>query len=197
VYTEFDQIPHTLTCPDDVWPCLKPVDATEERLVFVLSRALKHLKVMAGNDWDAFEFNLKFYAQAMQYPHIRGGVAVIYLGAEGTGKSTWMKLLRKMFGKAFYSTTRPEETIWGTFNAQAEGKFMLELSETERGMVNDFWGRVNAFPTEEHQEIRRMRTNAYETKNYTRVIGTTNNPVAMKPGRRIAVCESSNELKMR
>lgn len=93
-----------LNCPDDVyntwipWPCLKPVEATEDRLIFVLSRALKHF------------------------------------GAEGTGKSTWMKLLRKMFGEAFYSTTRPEETI-------------------------DY----------------------YETKNYTRVLGTTNNPVAVKP----------------
>ena len=201
VYKEFDQIPHTLTCPDDVyntwipWPCLKPVDAPEERLVFVLSRALKHLKVMAGNDWDAFEFNLKFYAQAMQYPHIKGAVAIIYFGAEGTGKSTWMKLMRKMFGKAFYSTTRPEETIWGKFNAQAEGKFMLELSETDRSNMHDFWGRVNGFIAEEHQEVRRMRTDAYETKNYTRVLGTTNNAVAVKPGRRYAVCESSNELK--
>ena len=201
VYREFDQIPHTLNCPDDVyntwipWPCLKPVEATEDRLIFVLSRALKHLKVMAGNDWDAFEFNLKFYAQAMQYPHIKGGVGVIYFGAEGTGKSTWMKLLRKMFGEAFYSTTRPEETIWGAFNSQAEGKFMLELSETDRSNMHDFWGRVNGFISEEHQEIRRMRTDYYETKNYTRVLGTTNNPVAVKPGRRYAVCESSNELK--
>eukprot|EP00966_Prymnesium_polylepis_P235868 5454846-Prymnesium_polylepis.1 len=128
IYKRFDQIPHTLPCPDGVyntwklWPCLEPVDATEERLVYVLSRALKHLKVIVNNEWRSFEFNVKFYAQAMQYPHIKsGGVAIIYYGGEGTGKSTWMKLLRKMFWDAFYSTERPEETIWGKFNPLVEG----------------------------------------------------------------------------
>ena len=197
VYRRFDQIPHTLPCPTEVyntwkpWPCLTPVECTEERFVYVLSKALKHLKVMAGNDWSAFEVCCKFFAQAMQFPHIKSAVALIFYGAEGTGKSTWMKLLRKMFGEAFGSTTRPEEDIWGKFNAMAEGIFMLELSETDRSNMHDFWGRVNGFIAEVYQTIRRMNTNAYEVKNYARVVGTTNNPVATKPGRRYAVCESS------
>jgi hypothetical protein len=200
IYKRFDQIPHTLTCPDGVyntwkrWPCLEPIAATEERFVYVLSKALKHLKVIVNNDWTSFEFNLKFYAQAMQYPHIKGGVMIIYYGPEGTGKTTFMKLPHTMFGDAFYSTTKPEEEIWSKFNAQAEGLFMLECSETDRSNMHDFWGRVNGFVSEDKTSIQRKGKDSYEVRNYTRCVGTTNNPVPTKEGRRYAVFESSDEL---
>eukprot|EP00966_Prymnesium_polylepis_P136040 3143573-Prymnesium_polylepis.1 len=60
--------------------------------------------------------------------------------------------------------------------------------------MHDFWGRVNGFVSEDVTTIRRMNTNAYEVPNYARCVGTTNNPVAVKPGRRWAVVESSDEL---
>ena len=201
VYRKFDVVPHTLECPAYVyntwilWPCLTQVYAKRERFVYVLSRVLKHLKILVGNSVETLEFNLKFYAQAVQYPHLKGGVLIIYVGDEGTGKSTWMKLQRNMYGLAFYSTSKPEQEIWGNFNKQAEGKFMLELAETDRSNMHDFWGRVNEFVSEEWVTVRKMQTDSYQAKNYSRIIGATNNPVPVKAGRRYAVCETSSELK--
>ena len=201
VFRKFDVVPHTLVCPSYVyntwipWPCLTQVYAMRDRFVYVLSRALKHLKILVGNSTESFEFNLKFYAQAVQYPHLKGGVLIIYVGDEGTGKSTWMKLQRNMFGLAFYSTSKPEQEIWGNFNKQAEGKFMLELAETDRSNMHDFWGRVNEFVSEEWVTVRKMNTDSYQAKNYSRIIGATNNPVPVKAGRRYGVCETSSELK--
>lgn len=210
VFQRFECIPHTLTVPPNVyntwipWPCAKrpPVstdatEATQHAAAEVLQLILWHLFVLCGKDVSVFDFNVRFYAQAVQYPHLRGGVMVIYSGAEGTGKSTWTKLLRTMFGDAFLSTTRPEEDVWGKFNAQTERKFFIELAETDRSNMHEFWGRVNGMLTENRMSVRRMRTDTYEASNFIRFVGTTNNSIPVNHGRRYAVCESANDFKFK
>lgn len=125
---------------------------------------------------------------------------VIYTGSEGSGKTTWMKLLRTMFGSSrdggsFFSSAKPEDEILGSYNGLAESLSMLEFAETDKSNLKDLWGRVNAWISEEHTTIVKKNINAYEIVKYTRCVGTTNNNVPVPEGRRYAVMESSDELR--
>lgn len=66
----------------------------------------------------------------VQQPHILPGTAVILQSEEqGTGKSTFMALLRRLLGARYCSVTSDAGTLVGQFNAQAMNKVLLHFEE--------------------------------------------------------------------
>ena len=140
VYKRFDFVPPSLTCPPDAyntwveWPCASfELTAERERLSYLLASVLKHVAILANQKKSDYEFIAKFFAQHVQFVHKKGGVMLILSGAQGCGKSTFVKLLKLMFGPHFFSTSKPEQTVWSQrFNPAMEGKTLVELSELDR-----------------------------------------------------------------
>ena len=88
--------------------------------------------IIADNDPHQFRFVLWFYAQMLQYPQYKS-IWAVFIGGQGTGKSTVMQLVQEWIGRnKFLSTSSPEFNVWGRFNAIMICKYFIELSEINK-----------------------------------------------------------------
>ena len=136
VYDRFDFVPPALKCGPDVyntwtpWPCESfELTATRDQLVYLLGAVLKNIAILANHKKSNYDFILKFFAQYVQFVHKKGGVMLILSGEQGCGKSTFVTLLKLMFGAHFFLDVKARSERMGTFNRQIESKTLIELSE--------------------------------------------------------------------
>ena len=201
IFKRFDFVPPGLECSPDVyntwkpWPCASfELTTDRDRLTHLLASVLKHIAILANHKRSNYEFIMKFFAQYVQYVHKKGGVMLILSGVQGCGKSTFVKLLKRMFGPQFFSTSRPEQNVWGRFNPEMEGKTLVELSELDRGNVHGSIDQVKDLISNDTMWIEGKGTNGYTMRNYARFVGITNDPVPVHEGRRNGCVECSPEL---
>jgi phage/plasmid-associated DNA primase len=102
---------------------------------------------------------------------------LILSGAQGCGKSTFVNLLKVMFGKHFFSTSKPEQNVWGRFNDDMESRTLVELSELDRGNIHGSIDHVKDLISNDMMWIEGKGKNGYTVQNYVRFLGITNNPV--------------------
>lgn len=75
-----------------------------------------HLRdVLAAGQPLSFEFILKWSAWTFQNPEKTAGVAICFRGKQGTGKGTYGRMMKKVFGKAARQITK-ESDVNGKFN---------------------------------------------------------------------------------
>ena len=201
VYNRSDFVPPALNCDPDVyntwtpWPCESfELTAARDQLVYLLGAVLKHIAILANHKKSNYDFILKFFAQYVQFVHKKGGVMLILSGEQGCGKSTFVTLLKLMFGAHFFSTSKPDQNVWGKFNRQIDSKTLIELSELDRGDVHGNIDHVKDLISNDTMWIEGKGTNGYTTRNYLRFLGITNNPVPVRDGRRNGCVECSPEL---
>ena len=201
VYKRSDFVPPALECDPDAyntwnpWPCTSvELTADRERLVYLLATVLKHVAILANHKKSNYDFIMKFFAQYVQFVLKKGGVLLILSGAQGCGKSTFVKLLKLMFGAHFFSTSKPEQNVWGRFNSEMECKTLVELSELDRGNVHGNIDHVKDLISSDTMWIEGKGTNGYTVHNYVRFLGITNDPVPVREGRRNGCVECSSEL---
>jgi hypothetical protein len=90
---------------------------------------IKHLHVLCHRKVAIVEYVLNWIAQALQFPAIKIGIMLVFIGNEGIGKSLFTDSLSCLFGKEkFLTTATPEDDIWGTHNALMASAYLVILS---------------------------------------------------------------------
>ena len=74
------------------------------------------------------EYLLMYLAHMLQHPEEKPGIMIVLLGAQGTGKGTFFKLLSKIWHRTMLEVNDVDHVI-GNFNAILEQKYVICMDE--------------------------------------------------------------------
>lgn len=147
----------------------------------------EHLLVMCDFDEDANAYQEKWFAWAIQRPWLKIGVAIVYVGEQGSGKGTlgehWGHTI---IGKDYMvETSSINDIVTDGFNAATKDKLLVIFDESNADeasydkMKNKITGKLQPL----RQKYVDTKTNV---KDYANIMFLSNNktPVIIKPDER-------------
>lgn len=158
-----------------------------------------HLAIMCDHQPDTLQEFEKWIAQMIQFPDTKTHMP-IFQSAEGSGKGSFVQLLRKLLGVSKVSlTANPEEYVWGRFNNMMETTFLVFFDEISKQMTGSGIDKIKNLITEPTIQIQHKGKGAYEMKSFHRFAGLTNawdgGMTISKGSRRFLMCKMSDEMK--
>lgn len=160
---------------------------------------LNHIRenVCAGNA-DHFRWVIGFFAQMVQRPGEKPGVALVLRGGQGTGKSIVGQCVGSLFPAHHVVVSQPDH-LTGRFNAHLERAILVQAEEA-------FWagdraaagGALKDLITSDRMRIERKGIDAIEVRNNIRLLVTTNSRWAVPAGtdeRRFAVFDVADHRR--
>eukprot|EP00798_Chlamydomonas_sp_ICE-L_P004489 gene4489-biopygen22200 len=160
---------------------------------------IEFLHTLCGNNQECTDYILNWIAQIFQQPAQKTGVAILLKGEEGVGKNRATDLLRAMVGAdKFLQTATPANTLYGRFNRQREGRFLIVVNESnghDNFAANDV---IKDMITCDQFKCESKGVNAYTMQCFSRFIFTTNNDNCLRvnpDNRRYVIIETSSVLK--
>ncbi|MBX3520731.1 MAG: hypothetical protein KF835_12035 [Xanthobacteraceae bacterium] len=90
---------------------------------------LELVDALCGGDRVLVNYILAWCADLIQNPGAKCGTALVFLGEQGTGKSTFVRILEAMVGRAYCLTVPSARMIVRNFNSQLEAKLLVVLEE--------------------------------------------------------------------
>lgn len=160
---------------------------------------LDHLRDnVCGGDADLYAWVVSFFAQMVQRPGEKPGVALVFRGGQGTGKSIVGKYVGALFPAHYVVVSQPDH-LTGRFNAHLERAVLVQAEEA-------FWagdrvaagGALKDLITSDHMRIERKGIDTIQVRNNVRVFITTNSKWAVPAGvdeRRFAVLDVADHRK--
>lgn len=85
--------------------------------------------VLCDGDEAASEYLFKYLAHMIQKPDEIAKVAIVMQGEQGTGKGTFMRLLRSLVGPKYWWKTSNMKDAIGDYNGSLEGKIVFFFDE--------------------------------------------------------------------
>ena len=158
-----------------------------------------HLSIMCDHQPDTLEEFEKWIAQMIQFPDTKTHMP-IFQSAEGSGKGSFVQLMRKLLGVSKVAlTANPEEYVWGRFNNMMETTFLVFFDEISKQMTGSGIDKIKNLITEPTIQIQHKGKGAYEMKSFHRFAGLTNawdgGMTISKGSRRFLMCKMSDEMK--
>jgi hypothetical protein len=87
---------------------------------------LEHTReVLANGDQAKADFFLNWQADIVQNPTRKPGVAVVFRGSQGSGKTVGVEILRRVLGRANVLVTPEKDRMLGRFNSAVMNKILL------------------------------------------------------------------------
>jgi hypothetical protein len=159
-------------------------------------RLLGHIyRNVCQRDAQHFRFFVAWLAQLVQEPHIKPGTNIVLRGKEGVGKSIVGKWIVKLFGRNAIVVSESGR-ITGRFNGHLENKLFLMAEEAFWAGDKAAEGKLKDLATGTLTSYERKGLDAYEGKNYTRIMIASNEDwvvPASSGGRRWFVVEVGDE----
>jgi len=162
-------------------------------------RFLEHLhqNVCCGDD-EHFKWVQAFFAQMVQQPGDKPGVALALRGGQGTGKTLVGRYVGGLFPAHHVVVSQPDH-LTGRFNSHLERALLIQAEEA-------FWagdraaagGALKDLITSERMRIERKGIDTIEVRNNARLLITTNSRWAVPAGldeRRFAVFDVADTRK--
>ncbi|MGQ0506896.1 MAG: primase-helicase family protein [Myxococcaceae bacterium] len=160
------------------------------------------LNLVDGNV-DHLEYVLDWLAAPLQALHRRGEawlnrVALVFHGAEGTGKGTGMEVMKHIYGpEHFYVAS--QAFIDSQYHGDLEGKLFVNYDEVISGdnRTEEIANRLKPFITNEHIQVRNIYRGFKTIRNYANSVFTSNSdrPVLIsKSDRRYSVFRSDRKI---
>lgn len=146
---------------------------------------------------EYFKFTIAWLAQLVQQPHIKPGTNIVLKGSEGVGKSKLGEWIIRLFGHNAIAVSESNR-ITGQFNGHLENKLFMLGEEAFWAGDKAAEGKLKDLATGTVTSYERKGLDAYEGKNYTRLMITSNEDwvvPASSGGRRWFVLEVSDEQK--
>jgi hypothetical protein len=201
-YDDMNFYPRPLICPSNhfnAWIPFKfennttPYQPNKEGLEFLF----KHIETMCDHNKEVAQYYIYWLAQMVQYPSVKS-VCLTFVGKEGTGKSTLIRLIEHLIGKnKVFETTNPSRDIWGDFNKQMFGAFVVSIPELKKQDYQKGESIFKGLITDPTFVINGKQENALEINSYHRVITTSNkdDPInTSKDDRRNVIIRCSDEF---
>jgi hypothetical protein len=133
---------------------------------------------ICGNDPECIEHFINWLAFIFQYRE-KTRTAWIFHTTTGTGKNVMFNhVLKPIFGNDYCSMSSVH-VFEEKFNASLESTLLLDIDEFSVEHIRSpdaVMDKLKNLVTEPHIEVRAMRTDAYQARNFTNVIITTNHP---------------------
>lgn len=131
--------------------------------------------VLCSGDDVASEYLLNYLAHMVQKPQQLPGAAIILQSEEeGTGKTTFIDLLRRILGTRYCVTTPDAEALVGKHNDAAMNKVLLHFEEAVAANDRVLESKVKALITNEILTYNPKHIAAISARNYARVFLTSN-----------------------
>lgn len=160
---------------------------------------LEHVRAnVCGGDSQLYAWVISFFAQMVQRPGEKPGVALVLRGGQGTGKSIVGKYVGALFPAHHVIVSQPDH-LTGRFNSHLERAILVQAEEA-------FWagdrvaagGALKDLITSDHMRIERKGIDTIQVRNNVRVLITTNSKWAVPAGvdeRRFAVLDVADHRK--
>jgi hypothetical protein len=120
--------------------------------------------VLASGNAEFSEYLIRWIAWSIQNPDKQAEVAVVLIGAKGSGKGTLIRLLERIFGQHCFQVSSREEVI-GKFNGHLQDCILFIADEAYWGGDKRCVGRLQAMITEPKLTIERKGIDAFEVRN--------------------------------
>jgi hypothetical protein len=135
------------------------------------------LETICDADPGAFDYLLKLIQWKIQNPILNPEVGIILQGVPGSGKGTFARMLKVIFGeKRFHRYGKPTAAA-GRFNVTAENRIVLFYDEAFFGHDRQAKGMIQGDITEPELEIEPKGIDAYTVKNIALRLFASNEPV--------------------
>jgi hypothetical protein len=196
---EFEFNPFTLESSKDCFNTwkgykIKNTDDYDEKNI---EPFLFHIKdVLANNDIEVYEYILNYFAHIIQKPYQRTNVCLCFKSIEGTGKTLFLDIIRKIMGDDTFINVNDMDKVLGRFNKQAESKILINFNETNWGGDVKSKGKFKALITDDKITIEEKGKEAYTTNNYSNCVISSNNEWLVSIGkddRRFCLLECKNQ----
>lgn len=202
-YKDVDVYPDVENCPKDIYNMwipfayekyTEPYEKDEEGLAFMLN----HLSIICNHETSVTDYFIKWTAQMIQYPAVKTNAPVM-IGLEGTGKSSYFKLMKVLLGDdKILETSKPSVDVWGQFNESLQHAFLVNIDELSKKETEGAEGYLKTIITEPTMNINIKGTTKFKIKSFHRIAISSNNynPVDTKKGdRRKWFTKCSSEKK--
>jgi hypothetical protein len=203
IYDNIGIYPKDELCPKNIFNMWCPF-AMEKEINYVhkedeLRLILNHIKILCNHQTDVYDFIIKWTADMFQNPHIKNGVMPIFIALQGSGKNTYVEMIKKMMGcNKVFESSDPSRDVWGNFNSPMKDCFFVHLEELSKKDLIEATGKVKALITNPELTINQKGISQYGIHSYHRFIATTNNEDPMptsKDDRRNYIIRCSDEKK--
>lgn len=208
MYDRMDCFPDMAKCPAtcfNIWTPFEMERYNDTPLVYTddvrdgVAFLRNHLSIMCDHQPDTLLEFEKWIAQMIQYPDTKSHMP-IFQSNEGSGKGSFVQLMRKILGVSKVSlTANPEEYVWGRFNNMMETTFLVFFDEISKQMTGSGIDKIKNLITEPTIQIQHKGKGAYDIKSFHRFGGLTNawdgGITISKGSRRFLMCKMSDEKK--
>lgn len=139
-------------------------------------RLLNHIRaILVSNNEEHYEFLLNWLCWIVQRPGEKTGVAVVFVSDQGTGKSTLVNVLQKIFGIHCLQITNSQH-LFTQFSAHMDNRVLIVLNESTWGGDKAHEGWVKAAITDDDSLSQAKFGEIKSIKNYWNLMFVSNQP---------------------
>lgn len=131
-------------------------------------------RVICGGDQALYRWMLHWFANVIREPRDRSMTAPVIIGRQGAGKSLLLSYFGKVLGSA-YTVITNDEHLYGRFNKHLGTTLLLHSEEALYGGELKHRGIIKSLITDEHRIFEQKGVDAYQVRNYIRLVLTSNN----------------------
>ncbi len=199
-YTHFDFLPPPMMCPDHVYNTWTPFEfddytyqLTEEEQQETWSIFDDYILHLADQNEHMKNYLQNWLAYKIQSPGgQKNGICLLLFSSQGTGKGTFNKILSRLFGKYYTSTSKIDDVL-GLYNNLISCKLIVNIDEGVSKQMYENNEKLKNLITEPTVTIRKMRTDPYEESSYCSITINSNNggfPIEQTDRRSLVVSSS-------
>lgn len=156
------------------------------------------LDVIADGNQGKANYILDWFAHMVQRPWEKPGVALVFRGQKGTGKSLLVGIVARAIGKSNTLTTANAKSLFGTYNWHLADKLLICAEEAFFAGNREHNDQLKHLLTGGDIEVEQKYGQRFSMKSMHRMIMTSNHNqvvAASHDERRFYVCDVSEKRK--
>ncbi len=131
------------------------------------------LNIICAGSSVTFSYLLRYLAHMLQRPEEKPGIIIVLLGGQGTGKGTFFRILRAIWGRTALQVSDIQEVI-GHFNAVLERNFIIFMDEAIFSGDKKALDRLKSLVTEPTCRVEQKYQPARTIDSYHRFFAASN-----------------------
>jgi len=131
------------------------------------------LNIICAGSQVAYSYLLRYLAHMLQRPWEKPGIMIVLLGGQGTGKGTFFRILRAIWGRTALQVSDIQEVI-GHFNAVLERHYVIWMDEAIFSGDKKALDRLKSLITEPTCRVEQKYQPARTIDSYHRFFAASN-----------------------
>lgn len=179
-FNNIDFIPNENDCPADTfntWGMLKLTQPENNNAdTSVIHQFLKYI---CGCEDHTYEYLIKFLSHAIKYPEVKPQIGILLTSEQGSGKDTFVELLKLLFCEETISFENDPENVFGKYNMTARfNKIFVVLQEADN--LKSWTGKIKDCITSKTASLADKCVKSRAVRDYTRLVVFSNNENIVK-----------------